>query len=163
MSHYSEAEIEMLERRDSRLTITDHRVYRWDNELQGWKPINATPLVYLASPYSHPSEKVKEMRYIQVTKACAWLMTQFAWNVFSPITHSHPLHAIAGVRGDWEFWKRIDTEYIEVSNRLIVFCIPGWRQSVGVTAEIKIAKSLGIRIQYLKFLGPNNYRLDDLC
>lgn len=144
MSFYSEAEIELLSRRDARIEVYDRK-----------------PLTYLACPYTHSSFRMKEMRYVQVTKAAAWLMTQFGWNVFSPITHSHPLHAITDMSGAWDFWAKIDTEYIEVSNRLIVFCIPGWRMSVGVTAEIGIAKRLGIPIQYLKFLGPNNYRLDD--
>jgi hypothetical protein len=99
------------------------------------------------------------MRFEEVTKAAAWLMNACGWNVFSPITHSHPLHAIAGIRGDWEFWKKVDTEYIQVSERLVNFVIPGWRHSVGVIAENKIARELGVPISFLHYLGPDNYRL----
>lgn len=146
MSHYSEAEIEILQRRDARTPEVFLTRVR--------------PLVYLACPYSHPSEKMKDIRFTQVTRACAWLMREYNWNVFSPITHSHPLHAIAGLRGDWTFWKKIDTEFIELSHTLVVFCIPGWRVSTGVQEEIIIAKRLNTPVKYLHYLGPDNYLLN---
>jgi hypothetical protein len=75
-------------------------------------------------------------------------MGQFGFNVSSPITHSHPMERF-GLDGSWEWWKNIDTEYLHLSQRVIVLCIDGWRESVGVQAEIRIAKDLGLEIQYM--------------
>lgn len=140
MSAYSETEIELLDRRDSRAS---------------------KPLVYLACPYSHVSPRIRQFRFEEVTKAAGMLIRNYGWNVFSPITHSHPLHELAGLQGDWAFWKKIDTEYIELSHTVVVFCVPGWRHSTGVQAEIQIAKDRGISIKYLVYRGPDNYLLSD--
>ena len=64
--------------------------------------------IYLAIPYSG----IQESSYEQANKATAELMSgDKGVNVFSPITHSHPLTK-HGVRGDWEFWKKIDFQFI---------------------------------------------------
>lgn len=113
------------------------------------KPVAYRPLTYLAGPYSHEYDEVKNFRYECLTKAAAWLMTSNpSWNVFSPITSSHPLHVIGNMRGDWKFWKRIDTQYLRLSRRMVVLTLPGWDTSVGVTAELKIAKKLKIKVLY---------------
>jgi hypothetical protein len=83
-------------------------------------------------------------------------MATFGWNVFSPITHSHPLHTLAGMQGDWKFWEKIDTEYLECSNSIVIFRLPGWEDSVGVTAEIKIAHRLKLDIYFLDLYDLSN-------
>ena len=121
---------------------------------------NFRPLTYLASPYSYRSasadvvKKVQMHRFEACTRAAGWLISQFGWNVFSPITHSHPLHILApGLRGDWEFWKKIDTEYLQISSRIVILTIPGWEKSTGVTAEREIASDLGLTVFYV---APKN-------
>ena len=106
------------------------------------------PLTYLACPYSSTDPKLVEWRSI-ATKATAWLLMNEGWNVFSPITHSHPLHKLGDCRGDWKFWEKIDREFLGVSQRMIVLLLEGWKASVGVQAEIDIAKEQGIKISYL--------------
>jgi hypothetical protein len=115
--------------------------------VSGTKPNR--PLTYLASPYSHKDPAVVKDRVRGVTKATVWLIKEKGWNVFSPIVHSHPL-AEAGLQGDWDFWRLIDTEYLSVSARMVVLAIEGWRESVGVQAEIKIAERMGIRVYFMR-------------
>lgn len=115
------------------------------------------PLTYLAGPYTSDSPPVKNYRFEMLTKAAAWLMNNFPHlNVFSPITSSHPLHVIGGMRGDWEFWKRVDTEYLNLCGLFVVVMLDGWEKSVGVTAELKIAKELKIPTIYLD-PGSHNF------
>lgn len=108
------------------------------------------PLTYLASPYSHPNPGIKHDRYKKATHAAAWLIRNMKWNVFAPITHSHPLATLGGLRGDWDFWKRIDEEYLSVTERLVVLELAGWRESVGVNAEIEIARKKLVEIVYMR-------------
>lgn len=123
------------------------------------EPIPGKPLVYLASPYTHKDAEVKEARYSHAAKATAWLIQCTAWNVFSPIVHSHPLAVIGGLRGDWSFWKTLDEQYLSVTWAVVVLCLPGWRESTGVTAELEIARKNNTPILYLEEWGPQNFRL----
>jgi hypothetical protein len=50
----------------------------------------------------------------------------------------------------WEYWEKFDRAFIVASRALIVLTIDGWKDSVGVQAEIKIAKELGIPVDYLR-------------
>jgi hypothetical protein len=119
------------------------------------------PLIYLASPYSHPDARVKESRFKAAVRAATWLMgCDPARNVFSPIVHSHPLHKLGGLRGDWKFWSKIDREYLTVSHKLIVLLLDGWKESVGVQAELDIANDLDIPVGFL-WTVEGRYRLYD--
>jgi hypothetical protein len=125
------------------------------------------PLTYLAVPYSFKHADpaavalVHETRFMEATLAAAWVMNTFGWNVFSPITHSHPLHKHATMRGDWEFWKQIDTEYLQLCCRIVVLAIDGWKTSTGVQAEIQIAKDLGIPVYFITVDDIGQYTFHD--
>lgn len=119
------------------------------------------PLVYLACPYTHPSKVVERRRYVEATKAAAWLIETKKWNVFSPITHSHPLHIVAGLSGLWDHWKQIDTDFIQLSHTFVVLKIEGYKESRGVTDELVIARETDCRILWLSPRGPNNYTLSE--
>jgi len=113
------------------------------------------PLTYLASPYSHPHELTRRARFGLSAHAAAWLVRVKGWNVFSPIVHSHPLAEQGGLQGDWGFWENFDREYLACSERLVVLELDGWRQSTGVQAEIKIARDLGIPVEYIRPCNMN--------
>jgi hypothetical protein len=106
--------------------------------------------IYLAIPYSGMCES----SYEQATKATAELMMiAHDVNVFSPITHSHPLTAY-GVKGTWDFWKKIDFQFIDWADEVWVYIpkegIERIIKSVGVVAEINYANETGKRIRYFK-------------
>lgn len=114
-------------------------------------------LTYLACPYSHADAGVREERFRLCTKAAAWLIQSKHWNVFSPITHSHPLHTMGGCASDWKTWEAIDREYLHVSCRMVVLCLPGWSLSTGVGSEIRIARTLGLPILYLELIHEGKW------
>lgn len=68
--------------------------------------------------------------------------------VFSPIVHGHPLVG-HGLPTDWPFWERFDREHLRRCDELVVLTLDGWRESVGVAAEIRIAGELGTPVHYL--------------
>lgn len=95
------------------------------------------PLLYLACPYSHDRDLVVERRVAAVNNVSARLMEKKI-NVFSPITHSHAVQKMSfDVPNTWEFWEKVDKEYLDVSYALLVCCLNGWDESTGVTAEIQ--------------------------
>jgi hypothetical protein len=101
-------------------------------------------MIYLASPYSHPDPAVRQKRFEAACRAAAALL-RAGVSVFSPIAHSHPI-AQHGVPGTWEFWQQIDREYLLHCRAVVVLRLPGWVTSVGVQAEIDLARRWGIPV-----------------
>jgi hypothetical protein len=106
-----------------------------------------TPLIYLCSPYTHPDIAVRQARFESACRAAAELIQQ-GKTIFSPIAHSHFICRY-GLPLDWEFWQQHDRRYLEVCDEMVVLMIPGWQESVGVQAEIAIARELGKPVSYL--------------
>lgn len=68
--------------------------------------------------------------------------------MFSPIVHGHAL-VDHGLPTNWPFWERFDREHLAQCDEVVVLMLEGWRESVGVAAEIRIAGELGKPVRYL--------------
>ena len=94
--------------------------------------------IYLAIPYSG----MEESSFKQATLAAVKIL-KLGHNVFSPITHSHPLTEY-NVPGDWTFWQKIDFQFIDWCDEVWVLTpVEGEEKverSIGVQAEIDYAK-----------------------
>ena len=106
-------------------------------------------MTYLCSPYSHPEAAVREQRFHQICAIAGELM-QRGIVVFSPIAHSHPIACQTELPEGWDFWRRFCTEFVCISNAMIVAKMDGWQESVGVQAEIALAEEFCIPIEYLE-------------
>ena len=104
-------------------------------------------LVYLATPYTHTDPEIQEARFMAVNIKAGELMAQGV-HVFSPISHTHPIAQASELPTNWEFWKQYDFAILVHCCKVIVLCLHGWRESVGVAAEIAMAKELGIPVEY---------------
>jgi hypothetical protein len=104
-------------------------------------------MIYLASPYSHPDPAVREFRFREACRAAARFM-RLGQAVFSPIAHSHCICAY-GLPLDWRFWEPFDRHQLECSNEVVVLTLDGWREGVGVQAEIRIADEYGKPVRYV--------------
>ncbi len=93
--------------------------------------------IYLATPYSHKDPAVRQARFEAVTKAAGELIAQ-GHHVFSPITHSHPIAlAHPDMPTHHEYWRKFNESMIDWCDEVRV--MPGWEESIGVTAEILYA------------------------
>jgi len=108
-------------------------------------------MIYLASPYSHPDPRVREHRFRAACQATASLLRD-GHVIFSPIVHSHPLVAF-GLPTVWSSWERIDRAYLERCDEVMVLMLDGWEASIGVQAEIGIARALG---KPVRFVAPED-------
>ena len=104
--------------------------------------------IYLAIPYSG----MEESSFKQATSAAVKIL-KLGYNVFSPITHSHPLTEY-NVPGDWNFWQKIDFQFIDWADEIFVL-IPeeGFEKvesSTGVQAEVEYAKRNNKPVHYFK-------------
>lgn len=107
-----------------------------------------TALTYLASPFTHPDERIKRLRYLAVNLTAVDLIKQ-GRTIYSPLTHNVALIDL-GLQQTWEFWEKHDKKLLSVCDNLIVLQMDGWETSTGVQAEIEIAKQLNLEIDYLE-------------
>jgi hypothetical protein len=105
-------------------------------------------IIYLASPYSNPDEKVREENYRIVSQKAAELVAE-GKAVISPITYGHTLLSFKEMPGDWEFWKNFCIEILDKCDELYVYQMKGWEESKGVKEEIEFAKNKKIKITYI--------------
>ena len=113
-------------------------------------------MIYLASPYTHPDPVVIMRRYEAACCAAAELIRQ-GKTVFSAISHSHGI-ARYGLPIDWRFWERHDRRYLEACDEVVVLMLDGWRESVGVQAEIAIARELD---KPVTLLAPTGHAVEN--
>ena len=110
--------------------------------------MNKDFLYYLASPYTDEVPEVLEFRYIKTLAATA-SMTREGFQVFSPIVYGHVLREVLKLPPSFSIWRKFDFLMLARSDILLVLTLDGWKKSVGVKAEIKEAKRLGMPIKYV--------------
>jgi len=75
-------------------------------------------------------------------------------HVFSPISHTHPIALAGDLPKDWEFWQAYDRAMLRACGKLAVLMQDGWQESVGVQAEIAIARELGLPVEFIEHNAP---------
>lgn len=121
---------------------------------------------YLATSYSYKTAPkmlrnvsllakfVQWWRFRRVTRMTALLMMKTGWNIYSPITHSHPIPKWIPKRLDTHsFWLNLDFDWIEACNEVWVYMQPGWDKSYGVGRELAFAKRREIPVRYVTMEG----------
>jgi hypothetical protein len=111
--------------------------------------------VYLATPYTHKSKIPFVSRVIQwwrcrrITKITANLLLH-RYNVFSPITHSHPISKYILERLDTHtFWLDLDFDWIDCCDVLMVYPHNAAAKSFGVKKEIDYASKHQKPVYYI--------------
>ena len=105
-------------------------------------------LVYLATPYSHENPEVRLHRFYVVNRVAARLMSEGV-HIYSPISHTHPIAEAGALPLGWDYWESYDRAILSACCKMLVLRQLGWEESKGVTAEIAIAKELGLPIEYI--------------
>lgn len=114
-------------------------------------------LIYLASPYTHPCKIVKEKRFLEITRLASEIIKK-GYLPLTPITASHEIARIGNLQGCWPTWRKLDLQMVKRSDAVVVAQMDGWRESIGVTAEIRAAKRYGKPVYYL---NPNSLEITE--
>lgn len=113
--------------------------------------------IYLASPYSAKDAEVVRQRFELAEKFTAQAL-RAGINLYSPIVHNHELAAKYDLPKDFDFWCRHNYAILAKASQIWVLQLSGYEHSVGVTAEIEMAETLGIEVRFIdpfdtEFLG----------
>ena len=99
-------------------------------------------LIYLASPYSHPEEEVRDQRYHDVKEVNA-LMLKSGFMCFCPIVSSYHIAKENQFCTSFDFWGPLDLRILRSCDVFCALTIDGWKESKGMKAEFEYAKALG--------------------
>jgi len=125
-----------------------------------------TKMIYLASAYScmdeDATDEIKQItrdyRYDEVTKCAAALHDKYPYAFILPITQSHHTAKYRkNVDTGFAAWERIDLTFVSRCDELWVLDMAGWKESVGVQAEIAFAVANGIPVRIVQH-GTNKVK-----
>lgn len=112
-------------------------------------------LTYLSHPYTDADPVVMDER-LAIAKRVTRQLMGIGRHVFSPVVYALATEPEAT---GWEAWQAFDLAMVEKCDYLFVLDIPGWRESVGVQAEIDRAKLLFIPVA---LVSPVDLSITDL-
>ena len=110
--------------------------------------MNSNGLYYFAHPYT---TKDAEGRFVPESEEANFQLANYrasrlfllGFNVYSPISHTHPIHRscpeFLTKPGDamWEMWCGLDLDFMKHTDFAGIILAPGWEDSRGCVAERK--------------------------
>lgn len=105
-------------------------------------------MIYLASPFTHPSPVVREQRIAAVRDFTAHLLLQRKICVFSPVLYTA---SIPDAPIPFEAWTHLNDEMIRRCDIFGILDIEGWEESRGIKHEMAIALAFGKPVQMFSY------------
>ena len=99
-------------------------------------------LIYLAAPLGHPDPSIRQERFESVNKYCGFLIRQHEL-VFSPMSLGASLDEDALSNNAW---YALGLRMLARCDELRILAMYGWKESTGVSLEIRYAKQLRIPV-----------------
>lgn len=121
--------------------------------------LNQDKVYYLASPYSHVERRVVDFRYKEQQRLHSALISKYKATILAPIEQCHNLTRNFDLPSGYEFWKKRDRKFIDMSDGIVICLMEGWKESVGVSDELAYAKAKGKEVY---FLDPESLKLSKL-
>lgn len=115
------------------------------------------PLIYLASPYTHPNPIIQEGRAATAARVAGELIKR-GHHVFSPIAHGHTIEQHCNISGSWWQWHNLSLLMLGRCDELWICTIDGFGDSLGVNSEVARAKELSLPI---KMIDPDTFEVTE--
>lgn len=100
-------------------------------------------MIYLASPYSHDSEPIREERFSLAVLAAGSIALQ-GYVIYSPIVHFHPIVRAKKLPFSMDFWITQALGMLRLASNFYMLQIPGADTSSGMKIERQFADQHGI-------------------
>lgn len=111
-------------------------------------------MIYLASPFSHPSPKVRQARVEAVADYVRWHILERGIPVFSPVLYTA---ALPDAPIPFEPWAPFNDHMIELCSAFAVYQLPGWEESRGIAHESNLASRLGKEMTFIPYLTTSPF------
>jgi hypothetical protein len=111
-------------------------------------------LYYFAHPYTCRDDDgnfipAGEEANFQLANIRAAELFNRGYNLYSPISHTHPIHRASPVflqRHEHELWYQLDNEFIDKTHWSGIILAPGWENSAGCRAEKERIEKRGLAV-----------------
>ena len=107
-------------------------------------------MIYIASPYTHPSASMRQQRYLAAQEYNAYLLSQRRI-AYSPIAHCHPMAENHGMPTDIDYWRHFNAEMLRKASALHILMLEGWKESIGVQWEKHVAYTMLLPISHIEW------------
>lgn len=105
---------------------------------------------YIAQPYSHPLEWVREARFNLGRHYCAYFIKKYKRPHFAPIAQGHSYAHLAPELSHFD-WLMLDAPLLMLSNEIHILEMPGHTRSRGLSWELKMASIHNLHQEYISW------------
>lgn len=109
-------------------------------------------MVYVSCAFGENDPGIRKLRIDSAAYFCAEKMRE-GTVVFCPLIHNYYILK-HGLPVGWDYWEKFNKELLLRADRLYVLKLEGWEKSIGVPAEIALARKYGVPIEYHEFHMP---------
>lgn len=124
-------------------------------DLRTFMDEKSNELIYVACAFCQADPEIRQQRIDNVSRFCAEKMRQGVV-VFCPLIHNYHILKY-GLPIGWSYWEQFNKELLKRCDRLYVLKLEDWEKSVGLQAEVAIARSLNIPIEYHEYEAPADF------
>lgn len=120
--------------------------------------LDSGSIIYVASPFTHDDESIKEYRKQINEKVCSHLIKN-GFCAISPIAYGCMLidkHWL--INDDFTYWELFCLTLLKKSDMMYIVRLDGWDKSIGVLSEIDFALKNSIPIM---FIDPIDFSLSE--
>lgn len=115
---------------------------------------------YFASPYSKYPDGI-EFAFQEVAKGAGQLIAEGV-RLYCPIAHTHPIAIYSGLDPlDHNIWLPADMPFMKLAKGLIVYKMPTWEESYGVSVEIGMFKKQNKPVEYMEYIQESYSYIQD--
>lgn len=115
------------------------------------KPLRPMSYLYLATPYSHPVERVQTARVEALMLIYSYLLKERRETFFSPILHCYETARTYDIKGTSEnFWRDNKAMLQRSSGIWVIENFTDWHLSVGLSRERGFAEGINLPVHYVR-------------
>lgn len=120
--------------------------------------------IYLAIPYSKMDT---DLSFSLANEMMVYFLNK-GNNVFSPITHTHPITKMGLTSGAWDYWGDFDRQFVDWADEIVVIIPPTEdgvelvHTSVGVNGEIEHGNKTGKPHRFFDYETKKFVKLPEL-
>ena len=107
-------------------------------------------MIYIASPYTHERQDIRNLRYRQVLQYTQLCMAK-GEIVFSAVVYGHPFALDNTSAIYYNYWRPFNEHMILASAGVRVLKLSGYLSSRGVIGEAQFALENGIPVNQVEF------------